>query len=88
MKFAREDRYFSRSDEGYCISAVAGLHGVGWKFIAWSPEIPAWRQGEKQTYTRGESVPRPRVILGVFDNSDAAVRACEEHNDKRIAVGE
>lgn len=70
---------------------VAVKAGDGWRFMAWGPDraagwdYRAWRDGKvphwsgqdpRPHYERGESIPQPSLLFGVFTSAAAARAAC------------
>ena len=63
MQWTRASKYHSDSDQGYLISATAGLGGEGWRFMAWGPVRPGWE--EVARYLRFGKSGRPPEEFGV-----------------------
>jgi hypothetical protein len=83
------DRRLQDGPGGYRVVAVRA--GDGWRFMAWGPDRSAgwsyrdWRDGKcphwsgqdpKTHYPRGESIPQPSLLLGVFTSASEARAAC------------
>lgn len=76
MIWSIKNKHYAQSDCGYQICWSINPHG-GHRFTAWAPTV---ERGElKVRYGLGESIPQSRPVIGVYDQSEQAKAACEQH---------
>lgn len=70
-----------RSDVGYqvCLEVSRPDGRLQRDYVAWSPVVFGWRSRLKAHYRRGERMPQPRELIGVYPDFQQAADACEGH---------
>lgn len=72
---------YAESCKGYSICWAR--NGDGWRYSAYAPNVyesrSEYEQELRERYEIGERIPQRHSLIGVFDLSDEAKAACEEH---------